>query len=81
MSLSHHFFFALCTNKFLQKKFGLICVYGDPHHLQTVSIWRQVQNFVATYPSLPFICMGDLNEIMHPSEKLGPIIANDRHIS
>ena len=78
---SHHFFFALCVHKHLQKKFGLVCVYGDPHHLQTARIWRQVQNFVVTYPSLPFICMGDLNDIMHPSEKLGPRVANARQIS
>lgn len=56
-------------------------MYGDPHHLKTASIRGQVQNFVVRYPSLPFICTGDLSNIMHASEKLGPRPANDRTIS
>ena len=56
-------------------------MYGDPHHLKTASIRGQVQNFVVRYPNLPFICMVDLNNIMHVSEKIGPRPANDRKIS
>jgi hypothetical protein len=46
--------------------------YGDPHHQNTSSIWATLQAFVVKYPSLPMLCMGDLNNIVSPSEKLGP---------
>jgi hypothetical protein len=81
VSASHHFFLALCYNKQNLKKLALVCVYGDPHHQQTASIWAQVQNFVVTYANLPVICMGDLNNIMHTNEKLGPSPANAKRIS
>jgi hypothetical protein len=47
-------------------------MYGDPHHQNTSSIWATVHDFVVKYSSLPMLCMGDLNNIMSPSEKLGP---------
>jgi hypothetical protein len=27
------------------QQYGLICIYGDPHHRATSDIWRQVLNF------------------------------------
>jgi hypothetical protein len=32
LSVSQHFFIALCEYKQCTKKFGLVCVYDDPHH-------------------------------------------------
>lgn len=81
VSTSHHFFFALGVHKQTLKKFVLICMYGDPHHQQTATIWNQVQNFVVQYPNLPVICMGDLNNLMHVNEKIGPRPAKVKHIS
>lgn len=77
---SNQNFLALCVQN-QDKKFGLVCMYGDPHHQKTSSIWAQVQNFVVTYLNLPILCMGDLNNIMHASEKLGPLPANIKRIS
>lgn len=69
---SHNYIFALCNNNLDQKQFGLVCLYGDPHHQNTSTIWSQVLDFVVTNTSLPMFCMGDLNDIMHPYEKSGP---------
>lgn len=44
----------------------------DPHHRSSDVIWVQVLNFVTLNSSMPMFCMGDLNEIMHDNEKLGP---------
>lgn len=41
-AVSRNFFIALCMHKQTSRKFGLVCVYGDPHHQRTVSIWSQV---------------------------------------
>jgi hypothetical protein len=69
---SHHYIFALCNNHLDNNPFGLVCLYGDPHHRATTTIWEQVLDFVVRNSSMPMLCMGDLNEIMPPSEKLGP---------
>jgi hypothetical protein len=69
---NHHFIFALCTNKISLKHYGLICIYGDPHHRTTSVIWDSVLNFVVQNNNLPMFCMRDLNEIMHANEKSGP---------
>lgn len=81
VSVSQFFLIALCVHKPSMKKFGLVCMYGDPHHQKTSSIWAQVQSFVATYPNLPMLCMSDLNNIMNAKEKLGPTPANLKRIS
>ena len=39
MDHSHHFIFALCTNKSTSRQYGLVCLYGDPHHILTTSIF------------------------------------------
>jgi endonuclease/exonuclease/phosphatase family metal-dependent hydrolase len=78
---SHHFIFALCINKTSLQQYGLVCIYGDPHHRTTSVIWEQVLNFVVQNSNLPILCMGDLNNFMHVNEKLGPTRADARHIS
>jgi hypothetical protein len=78
---SHHFIFALCINKSSLKQYGLVCLYGDPHHCATSTIWTQVLNFVVTNSNLPILCMGDMNNIMHVNEKLGPTRADVRRIN
>lgn len=81
VSVSQYYFFCLCTVVQTRKKFGLVCLYGDPHHQKTAMIWAQVRSFVVTNMNLPILCMVDLNNIMHANEKLGPNSANKKHIS
>jgi hypothetical protein len=71
----------LCTNKSTLQHYGLVCLYGDPHHSATSSIWSQVLDFVQHNSNLPILCMGDLNNIMHVNEKLGPTRADVRRIN
>jgi len=78
---SPHYIFALCTNSASMQQYGLLCIYGDPHHLATSDIWRQVLNFVVNNSNLPILCMGDMNNIMHVNEKLGPTRVDVRHIN
>ena len=59
---SHHYIFALCTKSATMQQYGLLCIYGDPHHLATSDIWRQVLNFVVNNSNLPILCMGDMND-------------------
>jgi hypothetical protein len=51
--------------------FNLACIYSDPHHQQTSSIWKNVLNFMLDSPDRATFCMGDLNNVMRPSEKCG----------
>jgi hypothetical protein len=69
---NHHYILALCKNKTNNQQYGLVCIYGDPHHRSMNVIWDQVLNFVTLNASMPMFCMGDMNEIMHNHEKLGP---------
>jgi hypothetical protein len=79
---SHHYIFALCINKSSQQQYGLICVYGDPHHRSTNVIWDHILQFVTNNNNnIPMFCMGDLNEIMHVHEKMDPSYANINRIS
>lgn len=77
---SQNLILASCAHKQSMLKFGLICMYGDPHHNNTTSIWDIVQTFVVKYPYLPMLCMGDLNCIRSANEKKGSRHANCRHI-
>jgi hypothetical protein len=69
---SENYILAICTNNNKNLCYGLVCMYGDPHHKTVSVIWSQVQNFISLNSTLPMLCMGDLNKIMHPTEKLGP---------
>jgi hypothetical protein len=78
---SQHYIFSMCINKSSLKKFGLVCVYGDPHHRSTSTIFDNVLTFVASNYNVPILCMGDLNELMHDYEKLGPGTASNARIN
>ena len=41
----HHYSMAMCINKQSMKQFGLICIYGDPHHRATDDIWSGSAQF------------------------------------
>jgi hypothetical protein len=77
---SQYFIFALCNNHLDNKHFGLVCLYGDPHHHNTSTIWMQVMDFVVNNSGLPILCTGDMNELMNPNEKSGPGRPNHRRI-
>ena len=72
---------ATCMYKPTTTKFLLACVYGDPYHRRTRAILREVRSFVIQYPNVPAICMGDLNNVMHPNEKFGPRPVNVARMS
>ena len=48
--------------------FCLICIYGDPYHRQTGTIWNHVTNFVYDNLGKSMICMGDLNDILYDAD-------------
>ncbi|KAJ8429920.1 hypothetical protein Cgig2_021755 [Carnegiea gigantea] len=58
--------------KFTQKNFGcaIYVVYALNEHAQHLDVWNQLRNLRANY-QLPFILLGDFNEVMHPSERRG----------
>jgi hypothetical protein len=68
----HHYILALCNSTSSSEQFGLVCIYGDPHHRSTSAIWSRVLHFVVNHSTLPILAMGDMNELMHVSEKSGP---------
>ena len=78
---NHHFIFASCVIKSTNQHYGLICIYGDPHHHATNMIWDLVLNFITLNSNLPMLCMGDLNELMHSNEKFGPTPADVNRIN
>jgi hypothetical protein len=69
---SQNYILVVCTNNSTNLSYGLICMYGDPRHLTTSVIWNHVHYFISQNSNLHMLCMGDLKDIMHPSEKLGP---------
>jgi hypothetical protein len=81
LDYDHHFIFATCIIKSTNQQFGLICIYGNPHHRSTNVIWDKVFNFVTQNISLPMFCLGDMNELIHGNEKLGPTRANANRIN
>ena len=73
-----HLILALATDRARSQKFGLICVYGDPYHRQTASIWSQVANFVYDNSNLPILCMGDMNDLLYDTDKSSSVINRTR---
>jgi hypothetical protein len=78
---SQNYILAICTNNNNNLRYGLVCMYGDPRHRSLSVIWNSVKNFISLNSTLPMLCMGDLNEIMHPTEKLGPAPINFNRIN
>jgi hypothetical protein len=78
---SQNYVLTICTNNNNNLRYGLVCMYGDPLHRSMSIIWTSVKNFISLNSTLPMLCMGDLNEIMHPSEKLGPAVVNFNHMN
>lgn len=71
VSSSHYYVLAIVVQKCDAITFNLICLYGDPHHKHTDSIRHDVSYFIEKNQERPTLCMGDLNNIMHPNEKWG----------
>lgn len=57
--------------KYNASTFNLVCLYDDPHHQHTNSIWQDVFSFVTDTQDRPTLCIWDLNNIIHPNEKWG----------
>lgn len=69
VSSSHYYVLARVVQKSSTNNFNSVCVYSDPHHQQTDSIWNDVFSLVVENQGRPTLCMGDINNIMHPNEK------------
>jgi hypothetical protein len=46
---SSNLILASCTYVNTTVKFGLICMYGDPHHQNSTSVWATVRAFVVKH--------------------------------
>ena len=68
-SSSFHVILATATLVSSNQHFGLICIYGDPYHRQTRTIWDQIAAFVYDNCNLPMLCMGDMNELLYDVDK------------
>jgi hypothetical protein len=68
---SSNFYIILATAVHItsNKKFGLVCMYGDPYHRQTSQIWNDVASFVYDNSSIPMLCIGDMNELLYDMDK------------
>jgi hypothetical protein len=66
---SFHLILALAKDKATNTPFGLVCIYGDPYHIDTSTIWTLVANFANVHSNLPLVCLGDMNDIMYETEK------------
>ena len=72
VSSSHYYVLAFVVNRATAVSFNLVCMYGDPHHQHTNDIWHDVEAFVVQSQDSPTLCIGDLNNIMHPvRERIG----------
>ena len=74
VSSCHYYVLASVAHKSNSSSINLIRMYGDPHHQHTNSIWSDVFTFIMQNQGIPTLCMGDLNNIMHPNEnwRYGP---------
>ena len=57
------------VNSNSNQKFGLVCLYSDPYHRQTIKIWEQVPSFVYDNSSLKMLCIRDMNELLYDMDK------------
>ncbi|XBI50200.1 hypothetical protein VPH35_113643 [Triticum aestivum] len=67
-SASFHYILANVVHQASGVHFCLICIYGDPYHKQTSTIWSQVSTFVYDNLGKPMMCMGDLNDILYDTD-------------
>uniref|UniRef100_A0ACD5YJ22 Uncharacterized protein n=1 Tax=Avena sativa TaxID=4498 RepID=A0ACD5YJ22_AVESA len=69
---------SIVTDRSKNQKFGLVCIYGDPYHRTTSSIWQNVAHFVYYNGNLPVLCIGDMNDLLYDSDKSSPNINRSR---
>ncbi|KAH9769036.1 hypothetical protein KPL71_011840 [Citrus sinensis] len=72
---SHHI--DAIIKKYSGKRWRCTGIYGHPEAQQKRHTWTLMRRLAGLSP-LPWLCIGDFNEIMHPNEKSG---GNDRNVS
>uniref|UniRef100_A0ACD5W649 Uncharacterized protein n=1 Tax=Avena sativa TaxID=4498 RepID=A0ACD5W649_AVESA len=77
-SSSFYVILATAVYNTTNQKFGLVCIYGDPYDRQTSQIWNDVAAFVYDNPSIPMLCIGDMNELFNDMDKNLPNINRSR---
>jgi hypothetical protein len=77
---SFHLVLAVVKDKPKNLEFGIICIYGDPYHQNSSTIWQQIANFVYYNNGLPMLCIGDMNDLLFDADKSSPNI-NHNHMA
>jgi hypothetical protein len=72
--MSFYLVLAVAKDKPKNLEFGLICIYGDPYHRNSSTIWQQIANFVYYNNGLPMLSIGDMNDLLYDSDKSTPNI-------
>ncbi|KAK6147765.1 hypothetical protein DH2020_018677 [Rehmannia glutinosa] len=57
----------------------LTCVYGWPEENQKTNTWELIRSLYA-YDDHPWLCLGDFNEILYHSEKIGGRRKDDKKL-
>jgi hypothetical protein len=78
---SFYLVLAVAKDKPKNLEFGLICIYGDPYHRNSSTIWQQIANFVYYNNGLPMLCIGDMNDLLYDFDKSTPNINRKRMAS
>jgi hypothetical protein len=68
VSSSSNLILASLVNTSTNEAFNLVCIYGDPLHVNLQDLWSEVASFVDVNSGKPTLCMGDFNDLMYPHE-------------
>jgi hypothetical protein len=53
--------------------------YGHPESARRADSWVLLKHLKSLQPA-PWLCVGDLNEILEPSEKVGGVLRRESHM-
>ena len=71
---------AIVTNDHGNRKWRFTGFYGHPETGKREESWRLLEVLERRY-ALPWICMGDFNEILHLREKVGGSLRPERQMN
>jgi len=70
-----HFIDLLCTAHPRSSPMRITCIHAPSVYLQRQQLWQELRQ-ISSYNNLPWICIGDFNEIMYHWEKVGKKFAD-----
>ena len=77
---SSHHIGVIVTDDYGNKKWRFTSFYGYPETGKREESWRLLEELERRY-ALPWICMGNFNEILHPGEKVGGSLRPERQMN